>query len=101
VADHVAALDAHVGPGVFPIVLANANLELERDLPEGVEMVRPDVGASPRHPAPAQVSQVASGADTAYRLVTDDLVDRDCPWRHDPARLSLVILGLYQAERRG
>ncbi len=82
VADHVAALDAHVGPGVFPIVLANVNLKPERELPEGVEMVRP----------------ILSEADT-WRLVTADLVDQECPWRHDPARLSQAVLDIYYAER--
>lgn len=80
VADHVAALDVHLGAGVFPIVLANDNLELERDLPEGVEMVAP-----------------IAGADAVYRLVTADLADPVCPWRHDSARLGRAILDVYQA----
>jgi uncharacterized cofD-like protein len=92
VADHVAALEAHVGPGVFPIVLANGNLNAERDLPNGVEMVLPDLEGS-SHKAPRSV--------TTYRLVTADLVDPECPWRHDPVRLRQTILDVYQAERAG
>jgi uncharacterized cofD-like protein len=92
VADHVAVLEAHVGPGVFPIVLANDNLNPERDLPEGVEMVLPDLDES-GHKAPRSVSKC--------RLVTADLVDPECPWRHDPVRLSKTILDVYHAERVG
>ncbi len=79
VADHVVALDAHLGAGAFPIVLANDNMAAEHDLPEGVQMVVPDGGTS--------------------RMVTANLVDAVCPWRHDPARLSQVLLRVYRAER--
>ncbi len=89
-ADHVVALDAHLGPHVFPIVLANDNLETAGDLPEGVEMVLPDSGETSGHITPSK---------PGYRLVTADLVDRKCPWRHDPARLSQTILDVYRAER--
>jgi uncharacterized cofD-like protein len=92
VADHVTALDTHVGPGVFPIVLANDNLKAERDLPAGVEMVLLDASES---------GQNAQWSAANGRLVTADLVDSGCPWRHDPARLSQTILDVYQAERAG
>lgn len=82
VADHVAALDAHLKPGIFSIALANDSLD--HDLPEGVEMVEPDMVAG-----------------ATYRLVKADLVDSDCPWRHDSVRLSHKILELYQTERVG
>ena len=90
VADHVAALHTHVGPGVFPVVLANDNLAVGRDLPSGVEMVRPDVDQFHRLVGPGTVS---------CRLVTADLADRSCPWRHDPARLSQTILDEYGREQ--
>jgi uncharacterized cofD-like protein len=80
VVDHVRALNAHVGPGLFPTVLANDNLNAARDLPEGVEMVEPE-------------------GDFTFQLVTADLVDRDCPWRHDSVRLSQLILDMFGAER--
>lgn len=89
-ADHVAALRAHVGPGVFPIVLANDNLTMQGDLGEGVEMVRPDLGA---------FAQGSAAIDDTVRLVTADLVDPECPWRHDPNRLSRTILELYGSTR--
>jgi len=80
VADHVAALERHVGPGVFPIVVANDNLEPGCNLPPEVKMVAPD--------APP-------GA--AYRLATANLVDAHCPWRHDVERLSRMILETYRS----
>ena len=85
VGDHLAVLDAHVGAGTFPLVLANDNLELARDLLDEVEMVQPEVG------------DIRLARDC--RLVTADLVDRECPWRHDPARLSRAIFDIYDAER--
>jgi len=80
VGDHVAALDAHLGPGVFSVVLANDSLGHE--LPQGVAMVEPD-----------------AVAEATYRLVTTNLLAPDCAWRHDPARLRHAILDLYQTER--
>ncbi len=84
VGDHLAALVAHVGPGLFSIVLANDNLGLQHKLPDGVEIVRPD--------------DAAFEADVSCRMVASDLVDRDCPWRHDPVRLSRMVLDTYYAE---
>lgn len=118
VADHVAALDGHLGPGVFTTVLANDNLEFERDLPESVQVVRlgSDERVQPTKQSTAsrakgsrvvergpfqQVSQTALRSSTTCQVVTADLVDRDCPWRHDPVRLSRTILDLYHAERPG
>jgi uncharacterized cofD-like protein len=81
VADHVTILNAHVGPNLFPIVLANDNLTVQHQLPAGVEAVLPK-----EH-------------DT-YRLITADLVDQDCPWRHDPDRLSQLVLDLFPVEQK-
>jgi uncharacterized cofD-like protein len=93
--DHVLALDAHLGPGVFPIVLANDNLDVGCELPEGVEMVTLDFNHSP-----VRAFRRAFAANSlTCRRVTTDLLTPDCPWRHDPERLSRAILGLYQAER--
>jgi 2-phospho-L-lactate transferase/gluconeogenesis factor (CofD/UPF0052 family) len=89
VADHVFALDKHVGPGLFPIVLANDNLDLAQELPEGVEMV--GLGTS-EQPTLGEMDE------RPYRLVTSSLVDVSFPWRHDPKRLSHVILDTHCAE---
>jgi uncharacterized cofD-like protein len=85
VADHVQALDTHLGSGLWNMILANDNLQAERELPEGVEMVSPLLNGA--------------GLEEGYRLVTGNLVDPACPWRHDPERLSRAVLELYSSER--
>jgi uncharacterized cofD-like protein len=76
--DHIAALETHVGKGVFPIVLVNGNLSVNLESP-GVELVRADFPS-----------------DTAYRVIEADLVDPAHPWRHDSDKLALAVLRLLQ-----
>ena len=83
VSDHVAALEAHVGVGLFPVVLANDNLDVAFHPPAGVELVQVDVSEG-----------------TRYRVVTGDLVDREHPWRHDSDKLAQALL-LLQRESLG
>jgi uncharacterized cofD-like protein len=85
VADHVRALDTHLGHGTWNMILANDNLQAEGELPTGVEMVSPQLDGE--------------GLREGYRLVTADLVDPACPWRHDPKRLSRAVIQLYSSER--
>jgi len=80
-ADHVRALDEHVGAGLFDIVLCNDQYNLP--LTESAHWVQAD-----EH----------SRADP--RLYTADLVDHDHPWRHDAAKLAQVLMDLYY-ERTG
>jgi len=75
--EHVAALEAHVGAGLFPLVLANDNLNVDLDAPAGVEMVSPD-----------------SPPKAKYRLIAADLVDPSHPWRHDSDKLARALLRL-------
>lgn len=75
--DHVAALEAHVGKGLFPMVLTNDNLDVDFDAPTGVKLV--PAGFPP---------------DAEYRLITADLVDRAHPWRHDGHKLAQALLRL-------
>jgi len=75
--EHVAALEAHVETGLFPLVLVNDNLNVDFDAPAGVEMVSPD-----------------SPPDAKYRLVAADLVATAHPWRHDSNKLARVLLDL-------
>ena len=79
VGDHMTALESHVGPGLFGIVLANDNFEAAATLPSGVEPVRLEV--------PPNV---------VYTLHTVDLVDADRPWRHDSERLAKVLVQLVE-----
>ncbi len=75
--DHVAALEAHVGEGLFPVVLANDNLDVDFDAPPRVELVTPDFPA-----------------DAEYQIITADLIDPARPWRHDSHKLARTLLGL-------
>jgi uncharacterized cofD-like protein len=75
--DHASVLEAHVGAGLFPVVLVNDSLDVDFDAPPGVEMVQAD-----------------SLPEVGYRMVTTDLVDRARPWRHDSDKLARALLGL-------
>lgn len=83
VGDHIAALETHVGKGLFPVVLANGNQDVRFDAPPGVELVPVD------HPL-----------DAGYRVVTADLVDRAHPWRHDSVKLAQALLSLLDHKQR-
>jgi uncharacterized cofD-like protein len=82
VGDHVAALERHVGPGLFPVVLANDNFAYADRLPEGVE-----------HPR----LEVPAGAP--YAVHTADLVDPVRPWRHDSEKLARALMRLLEGRR--
>jgi uncharacterized cofD-like protein len=73
--DHVRALEAHVGAGLFPLVLANDNLVVDFDAPSGVELVPLDF--PPR---------------AEYQVLATDLVDPVHPWRHDSDKLARALL---------
>ena len=77
VADHVEALNMHVGTQLFPLVLANSNLNVQLDAPHGVELVR-----------------VGSVAGAKYRVIALDLVDQANPWRHASDKLAHALLEL-------
>jgi len=80
--DHVAALEAHVGKGLFPVVLANDNLDVNFDAPAGVELVPAAFPSAP-----------------GYRMVTADLVDHAHPWRHDSDKLVRALKRILDANR--
>jgi uncharacterized cofD-like protein len=79
--DHVLALEEHVGEGLFDIVLCNDSYE--GNIGGSSDWVRADE---------------KSLSDS--RVYTTDLVDDTHPWRHDSAKLSQVIINLYN-ERTG
>jgi uncharacterized cofD-like protein len=80
VADHVAALERHIGPGVFANVLANDNFSF---------------------PLPGDIEQVALllPPEEKYTTITGDLVDERNPWRHDPARLAKALMDWYESQQ--
>jgi uncharacterized cofD-like protein len=75
VLDHLQALERHVGPGLFPVVLANS--EQRGALAGGAQWVRLD--------------PPVNGSRT---LVTAALAHARYPWRHDSARLSERLMQL-------
>lgn len=77
VADHVTALEAHIGRGVFDVVLAN-NSYPTRNAGERTRYVQPGTLTPP------------------YSLRLADLTDPERPWRHDPAKLAQALLESYQ-----
>ncbi len=79
VGDHMAALERHVGPGLFPIVLANDNFAYADRLPEGIEHPRLEVPP-----------------DAPYTLHTADLVDPSRPWRHDSGKLARALMQILE-----
>lgn len=79
VADHVRALEAHVGSNVFRAVLAN-NRYPTKNAGENTHYVQPDV---------------ASIAER-YDVLWADLTDAEQPWRHDPQKLAQALLGAYE-----
>lgn len=80
VADHVAALEHHIGPGVFQAVIAN-NCYPSKNKGERTHYVLPTPDSHPLH--------------QQYRVYWADLTDPDRPWRHDPTKLAQALLALY------
>jgi uncharacterized cofD-like protein len=78
---HMAALERHVGSGLFPTVLANNNLMAGQRQPE-LDMV-----------------EVSYPAEASYRVIEADLADLTTPWRHDSGKLAAEIMRFYENER--
>lgn len=86
VADHVMALEKHIGRGVFEVVLAN-NAYPTENAGKNTHYVEPI-------PQNHEIGQ-------RYTVHYADLVDYECPWRHDPQKLVAAILSLRAMERAG
>ena len=80
VAAHVAALERHIGPGLFDYVLANNR----SDIP------------LPDHLPPEEMVALKPEAIRGYRLVAADVVDLTNPWRHNPGKLAAAVMGLCE-----
>jgi uncharacterized cofD-like protein len=81
VGQHMSALERHVGPGLFPYVLANNN---SVPSPEQPHLQPVDL----QHPS-----------DRGYQVISADLVDPVVPWRHDSAELAQNIMRFYHDQR--
>jgi uncharacterized cofD-like protein len=82
VADHVTALEAHIGRGVFDAVLAN-NSYPSKNAGERTHYVLP--------------LAETDGIHQRYDVKEVDLTDVDRPWRHDPGKLAYALLTLYES----
>jgi uncharacterized cofD-like protein len=78
---HVQTIEKHIGGGIFDLILCNNFYE--GDLPEGIDWIRSSVKLEEEYP-----------------IYCADLVDRSNIWRHDPLRLSQVVMDLFY-ERTG
>ncbi|MDQ7027070.1 MAG: YvcK family protein [Anaerolineae bacterium] len=79
VAEHVMAMEKHIGRGVFQAVLANNVFPIE-NAGQNTHYVM----AAPEH---HEISQ-------RYEVRYTDLTDSERPWRHDPFKLAVAILQL-------
>ncbi|MFN2152494.1 MAG: uridine diphosphate-N-acetylglucosamine-binding protein YvcK [Anaerolineales bacterium] len=76
-ADHVQALEDHVGGGLFDLLVCNLNYEGK--LLDGMNWVTIDEDFVPN-----------------YAVYKADLVDEDEPWHHDETKLAQVLIDIYQ-----
>lgn len=86
VADHVMALEKHVGRGIFQVVLANNVYPAE------------NAGSNTRYVTPAPENH---DIFQRYHIRYTDLTDSERPWRHDPAKLARSIIKIRNEERSG
>ncbi len=82
--EHIRALQIHVGQDLFQLVLANDHFPAPHPPGEGVTWVH----------LPTPHAMAAGG----YRVITDDLVDLEQPWRHASDKLARRLLALYREE---
>lgn len=79
--DHIRALEAHVGPGLFDMVISNR--DPVGDLPQGATWVAAE-----------------DGLEEQYALYRADLADPEKPGRHNATLLAQALIDLLQ-ERTG
>ncbi|GAB4421368.1 MAG: YvcK family protein [Anaerolineae bacterium] len=82
VADHVLALEKHIGQGVFDIVLANNSFPSK------------NAGPNTHYVLPSSATDKAL---QHYQVHLADLTDSERPWRHDPDKLAKALLALYDS----
>ncbi len=75
--DHIRVLDEHIGGRLFDVAILNSNY-------------------TPALPGNIEYVQAGDAAAAGCVVVRGDLVDEMHPWRHDPRKLSQIIINLYQ-----
>lgn len=86
VADHIYAIERHVGRGVFGSVLAN-NAQPTENAGARTIYVKPA-------PADSEVRE-------RYQIIETDLTDPQRPWRHNPEKLRQAISQAWAAYKSG
>ncbi len=85
VADHIRALEAHVGGGVFRTVIANNHYPTK------------NAGENTRYVRPAAGDPITQRYDVQWA----DLTDAEQPWRHDPQKLTQALFAAYERAMAG
>ena len=78
VAEHVAALERHIGPNIVDYVIVNNRVDTGFEPPKGVTIVLP--------------AEFVPGS--TVKVVMANVVDDETPWRHDPAKLANAVIKL-------
>lgn len=84
VADHILALERHVGRGVFNIVLANNSYPRE------------NAGEKTQY---VTLMQADHEIRRRYQIIETDLTDPHRPWRHSPEKLREALMHIVTARR--
>jgi uncharacterized cofD-like protein len=84
VADHILAIERHVGRGVFRVVLAN-NAQPTENAGGRTVYVKP---APPAH-----------DVRDRYEVIETDLTDPQRPWRHSPEKLRKALVGRWATHK--
>jgi uncharacterized cofD-like protein len=79
--DHLMAIEAHIGGGIFDVIVCNDYYGGE--LPEGYQWVKLD-----------------DELDLSYPIYQNSLTDTEYPWRHNATKLAHVLIELLE-ERTG
>ena len=85
--DHVRAIVDHVGAGVLDCVLINSNRASAR-------AIKPEWNVA------AVVPEDLDGIDKNIRVIARDVVNDENPLRHDPDKLSRVLMAIARGEHK-
>ncbi len=87
VADHLAVLDRHIGPGLFDYVLANSH------------QAAPIPASAEASPVPTS-GVLGARRDGQATVVLADVVDHENGYRHDPKQLADAIMRIHDERDR-
>jgi uncharacterized cofD-like protein len=79
--DHLEVIETHIGANLFDIIVAN-------DIPPN------------KYNSRVEGVDIEDDLRKKYAVYKNDLIDEDHPWRHDPEKVTRVIMDLFR-ERTG